>query len=189
MKFFKRHWPLVGVSLLLVLAVVYMVRSGKDFFRDSGLEKAVSGEGINLKDIHYTQDDPIKGMKWVLDAQEVHFPEDRHSVRFRNFTLKVKPDKKPSFDLKGENGTYLRSSGDLELWGHLEGHSEDGYRVVTERMRFNEKKGILSNDKPVQIFGSFFSISGKGVFVDLKNKQLKVLSQVTTVIREGAVKR
>lgn len=188
-KFLKRHWPLVGVSLLLALVVLYVARSGKDLFSDSVFEKVVSGEGVSLKDIHYAQDDPTKGMKWILDAKEVNFPQDRQSVRFHNFRLKVKPDKRPSFDLKGENGTYSKGTGDLDLWGHLVGRSEDGYRVVTEQMWFNEKEGILSNDKPVQIFGSFFSISGKGVYVDLKNKRFKILSQVTTVVREGFEKR
>jgi len=53
-------------------------------------------------------------------------------------------------------------------------------------MLFDEKKGVLTNDRPVELFGSFFSVSGTGMFVDLRKKKMKILAEVKTVIREGA---
>ncbi|MFZ0451295.1 MAG: LPS export ABC transporter periplasmic protein LptC [Desulfatiglandaceae bacterium] len=180
--FFKRHWPLIGLGILLALVAAYLIRSGKDIFRNTTLEKVISGEGIKLKDIHYTQDDPEKGMKWVLDAGEVKFSGDRQFISFHDFKLKVSPARRPSFVVTGNDGDYSRATGELNLRGDLKGTSEDGYRVVTESVRFDEKKGILTNDKPVQIWGPFFSIKGEGIFVDLRRKSFKVLSRVTTVI-------
>ena len=185
-QFLRRRWPLVGVGVLLVLAGAFAIKSGKDLLRDSALEKVVSGEGIRLKDIHYTQEDPSKGMRWVLDAKEVRFSEDRQSIFFRGFRLNVRPTGRPAFHLTGEHGEYSRSSGQAKLWGNLEGLSDDGYRIVTERMLFDEKKGVLTNDRPVELFGSFFSVSGTGMFVDLRKKKMKILAEVKTVIREGA---
>jgi len=176
----------VGVGVLLVLVGLFVIRSGKDLFRDSALEEVISGKGIKLKDIHYTQEDPSKGIRWVLDAEEVRFSEDRQSIFFRGFRLKVKPAGRPAFQLTGENGEYSRTSGEAKLWGNLEGLSDDGYRILTERMVFDEKKGVLMNDRPVQLFGSFFSVSGTGMFVDLRKKKMKILARVKTVVREGA---
>jgi LPS export ABC transporter protein LptC len=180
--FFKRNWPLIGLGVLLALAAAYLMRSGKDIFRNTVLEKVISGEGIKLKNIHYTQNDPEKGMKWVLDAGEVEFSGDRQFISFHNFTLKVIPDHPPSFVVTGNDGDYSRGTGELKLRGDLEAKSEDGYRMTTESIRFDEKKGILTNDKPVQIWGPFFSIKGEGIFADLRNKRFKVLSRVTTVV-------
>jgi LPS export ABC transporter protein LptC len=185
-RFLRRQWPLVGVAVLLVLAVLFVIRSGKDLFRDSALEEVISGKGIKLKDIHYTQEDPSKDISWVLDAEEVRFSEDRQSIFFRGFRLNVRPTGRPAFHLTGENGEYSRTSGEAKLWGNLEGISDDGYRIVTESMLFDEKKGVLMNDRPVQLFGSFFSVSGTGMFVDLRKKQMKILAKVKTVVREGA---
>ena len=58
-SFVKRHWPLVGVGILLLLVVFYFAKAGKDFVKTAALLKdVISGEGVNLKDIHYRQDDP-----------------------------------------------------------------------------------------------------------------------------------
>jgi LPS export ABC transporter protein LptC len=179
----------MGVGLLLVLVGIYVLRSGKELFHDSVLEQAVSGQGITLKDIHYTQEDPAKGIRWVLDADEVHFSEDRQIISFHAFHLKVLPAGRPALRLTGDNGEYSRSTGKAKLWGNLEGQTQDGYRIVTERMLFDERNGVVTNDKPVQLFGSFFSISGTGMFADLRKERMKILSKVTTIVREGVAGR
>jgi LPS export ABC transporter protein LptC len=188
-RFLKKHWPLIGLGVLLALVAAYLIRSGKDIFRTAALEKVISGEGIKLKDIHYTQNDPEKGMKWVLDAGEVKFSGDRQFIFFHDFRLKVSPAHRASFEVTGNKGDYSRASGELNLQGHVNGISEDGYRVITESIRVDEKKGILTNDKPVQILGPFFSVKGEGIFVDLRKKRLKILSQVTTVLEGRSMAR
>ena len=176
----------MGVGVLLALVGLFVIRSGTDLFRDSTLEQVVSGKGIRLKDIHYTQEDPSKGVRWVLDAKEVRFSEDRQLIFFHGFRLKIRPTGRPAFQLTGKNGEYSRSSGEATLWGNLEGLSDDGYRILTERMLFDEKRGLLKNDRPVQLFGSFFSVSGTGLLVDLRKKKMKILATVKTVVQEGA---
>ena len=50
----------------------------------------------------------------------------------------------------------------------------------------NEKDGIVSNEEPLAIFGPFFTVKGTGLFADLAEKRIKVLSNVvTTLNREG----
>ena len=148
------------------------------------MEDEVSTEGLKLKDIHYTHDDPDKGFKWILDAREVKYSEDRSSVTFHDFKLRLEPEKKPWFKLTGKKGNYSENSGDINLWGNLEGFSENGYKIFTEHILINEKDGHVSTDKPVKIFGPFFSVKGKGLFVDLKKETLKIFSDVTTTLKK-----
>jgi len=178
----KKHWPLIGLGALLVLVSFYLIRSGKEIVRGPMVRNIISGEGLSLKDIHYTQDDPDRGFKWVLDAKEVKFSEDRSNITFIEFRLKVEPENRPSFKLKGKRGDYSRDSGEINLWGELEGLSENGYRITTEYMLINEKKGQLRTDKPVKISGPFFTVTGRGLFVDMEKEKLKIFSDVTTII-------
>ena len=186
-SFMKRHWPLVGLCALILLATFYFFKSGKDLLKAPALLKnLMSGEGLKLEDVHYTQDNPDKKIKWVVDAREVRFSGDRKNVEFVDFKLKVEPEDRPWFTLNGKKGHYSKDSGEIELFGSIDGFSSDGYRILTEYLLINEKAGNLSTDKPVKISGPFFVVDGKGLFADLKEERIKVLSNVTTTISPGS---
>lgn len=188
MKYFlKRQWPLLGLGLLLASIAIYLVRSGKELIQVPFLKDVMSGEGIKLKDIQYSQDDPDKGLKWVLDAREVSFSEDRKALFFYDFHLRLEPENRPFFELKGNRGDYSRDSGTINLWGDLDGLSGNGYRIVTEHLMINEKSRQVSTEKPVKISGPFFTVAGRGLFVDLEQESFQVLSDVTTVIDQEAL--
>jgi LPS export ABC transporter protein LptC len=183
-EIFKRHWPLLGLAFLVALVVFYLTKSAEEIVQEPVAKGIMSGEGLQLKDIHYTHDDPYERLKWVMDAKEVKFSEDRSLIIFHDFQLKLAPEKRKGFNLKGKKGEYSRDSGELKLWGDLKGVSEDGYRINTEYVLINEKSGQVRTDKPVKIFGPFFSIEGKGLFVDLEKDRFKVLSDVTTIVEK-----
>jgi lipopolysaccharide export system protein LptC len=48
----------------------------------------------------------------------------------------------------------------------------------------NERLGHVSTEEPVKIFGPFFSVSGKGLIMDLEKESAKILSDVTTTIEQ-----
>lgn len=181
-NFLKRQWPLLGLGLLLVTIALYLVRSGRELIQAPLLKDVMSGEGIKLKDIQYAQNDPNKGLKWVLDASEVRFSEDKNTVFFNDFHLRLEPENRPFFELKGNRGDYSRDSGNINLWGDLDGVSGNGYRIVTEHLMINEKRRQVNTEKPVRISGPFFTVAGRGLFVDLEQERIKVLSDVTTVL-------
>ncbi len=185
----QRHWPLLGLCALILLAAFFFFTSGKDLMKAPAMIKnLMSGEGLKLEDVHYTQDNPDDKVKWVVDAEEVRFSSDRKNVRFFDFTLKVEPENRPSFTLNGERGSYSQDSGKIELFGNIDGSSSDGYRILTEYLLINEKDGNLSTDKPVKISGPFFEVNGQGLFADLKEEKIRVLSNVKTNIRFGSQK-
>jgi len=184
-SFVKRHWPLLGVGILLLAVGFYFAKAGKDLIKTTALIKdIISGEGVKLEDIHYRQDDPDEKIKWVLDAKEVRFSEDRKTIRFFEFYLKVDAEGRPGFSLRGEKGVYHKDVGKIEMWGKLDGSYGKEYRFLTEYVTIDEKKGTVNNEEPVEIRGSFFTVKGKGIFADLSNNRIKILSNVTTVINQ-----
>lgn len=182
---FKRHWPLLGLGALLLLVAFYLAKSGKELAKTTALLKGVvSGEGLALKDIHYRHDDPDEKIKWILDAEEVRFSEDKKTIRFYDFNLKVESEGRPRIKVSGKRGNYFQDSGRIELWGNLEGLYGKQYKILTDYMLVSEKLGLLSTEKPVEIFGPFFIVKGTGLFADLEKEQFKILSNVTTTINK-----
>lgn len=185
---FKRHWPLLGLGALLLLVGFYLAKSGKELLKTTALlRNIVSGEGLELKDVHYRQDDPDEKIQWVLDAEEVQFSKDMKTIRFFDFRLKIEPEGEPWFKLSGKRGNYFKDSGKIELWGDLEGFYGDKYKIFTDYVLINEKLGNLTTEKPVKIVGPFFSVKGKGLFADMAKEKIKILSDVTTIINEESV--
>ncbi|MBL7212982.1 MAG: LPS export ABC transporter periplasmic protein LptC [Desulfobacteraceae bacterium] len=183
-KFFKRQWPLLGLGALLAMVAFYLATSGGMFLKVPLLKDLISGEGLMLRDIHYTHNDPDKKVKWVLDAKKVKFSGDKSRIFFHDFRLRVEQENRSWYRLKGKKGDYSRASGEINLWGDLEGTSNNGYRILTQHMLINEKKGTLRTEDRVKIFGPLFSIEGQGLFVDLDKEKLKIMSDVTTTVRK-----
>ena len=114
--FLKRHWPLLGVGALLLIMAFYLAKSGKELVKTTAfLKDLVSAEGLNLKNIHYRQDDPEGKIRWVLDAKEVRFSEDKKIIRFYDFELNVAPEGRENFRLSGKRGNYFKDTGNIEL--------------------------------------------------------------------------
>ena len=93
---------------------------------------------------------------------------------------------RPGFSLRGEKGIYFKDIGKIELRGKLDGSYGTEYRFLTEYVAINEKKGTVNNEEPVEIFGPFFTVKGKGIFVDLSENRIKILSNVVTTINQEA---
>jgi LPS export ABC transporter protein LptC len=180
--FLKRHWPLVGLGVVLSVVALYLGRAAKEIIQEPLLKEILSGEGLKLSDIHYTHDDPDDKVRWILDAKEVRFSGDRQVITFRTFQLRLEPEGRPVVEVKGDEGQYSRESGEIRVKGNLRGRSENGYQVFTESLVYKEKEGRIHTDDPVKIVGPFFSMTGRGLLVDLKGETLKIFSDATTVI-------
>jgi len=154
----------------------------KELVRQPIVTEASLEDGITLSDIHYTQDDPDKGMQWVLDAEEVRFSPDRTYFSFRSFQLKLFPEDRPSLELEGDRGDFNKATGEIRLRGNLEGHSVNGYRIFADHLLYNHEQGILTTDEPVRITGPFFAVSGRGLYFNLEKEFLRMTTGVTTFL-------
>jgi LPS export ABC transporter protein LptC len=172
---------------MLAWAVSYLVVSGKEVIGDRLLGELLPEEGLKLKDIHYTQDDATQGFKWVLDAEEVTLTGGNESLVFRDFLLQLESKERSPVELRGKKGGFNRKTGVIELWGNLEARSGDGFSFKTDHLLFNQKTGIISTESAVEVAGPFFSVEGQGLIVDLNQRDLKVVSNVTTRVDEKAL--
>ena len=176
----------MGIGLLVIVVLFYILKGQMDFSPDSIIKGMIPKEGIQLENIHFTQDSPDDRMKWILDARNARFSEDRNFISFKDFRIRLKSEKKPFMELTGRSGDYNKSAGSLNLQGDLRGDTEDGYSVKTDHLLYEHGEGILKSDKHVQITGPFFSLEGVGIFFNLEKETLTIKAKVTAVInKEG----
>lgn len=146
-----------------------------------------SEEGFKLEDIHYSQNDPEKEVKWDLHASEARISKDGQFISFRQFRLKLEPKDRPSIEIEGEKGEYDKGSGEINLRDNLKGRTENGYRIVTDHVMYQQKEGFLKTDSPVSISGPSFTLKGRGLYLDLKREHLSLLADVHAVIENEAM--
>jgi LPS export ABC transporter protein LptC len=186
-RFFKKHWPLFVLGILLSVIGFYLLGAQDMLRHKPGLIDAVTQEGLKLKDIRYTQDHPDGNTKWTLDAEEVSFSKDRQFMSFNNFLLKLETKDRPTIELRGKRGEYDRTTGVINLWGALRGRTDNGYRIITDHMIYKNKEGYLTSEAPVKIIGPFFSVEGLGFDFYIEKRSLRIKTQVTTSIEKGTL--
>lgn len=183
-RFLKKHWPLLGIGILLLVVGIYMMGAQSQIVKESVLSEILPEEGLKLKNISYSQNDPDQGMKWTLDATEVKFSKDKTFISFKDFRLKLSPQNRPSVKVEGKRGDYNRKSGEINLRGDLQAYTNNGYRIITDHVLYQEKEGYLRTEEPVTVLGPFFSVDGRGLYYDLKKETLRISSDVTTRIEK-----
>ncbi len=173
----------MGLGVLLVLVVFYLITSNTKIIQEAPILDFMSGGGLRLDDFHYVQNNPEKGMTWILDAKQANTSSDGNVIQFDTFHLTLRTSEDLStFELSGEQGHYTRDIGAIILNGQLEGISGQGYSFYTDALEINEKQGVIRTNKEIRIFGPLFSVKGWGLLLELEQETAKILSNVTAVI-------
>lgn len=187
-KYLIKYWPLMGIGGLIGVVLLYFLGTAREMAPLSVLTDIHSGEGLRLKNIHYTQNNPDDKVKWTLDAKEVQFSQDRQRFSFSDFLLEADTVDRGSIKLEGKKGDYDKNSGEINLKGDLRGQTDSGYLIQADHLLVKHKEGILITDEPVKITGPDISVSGRGAYFDMGKRIIRILSGVTTTItRKGGL--
>lgn len=183
-KALKKHWPLVGIGIVFVVVSYYLFRAYYGVIKKPIFSGVISeGDSVKLQNVSYTQSDADEGVKWHLNAEEIAFSKDRQRISFRKFHLKVEFERRPPAEIDGERGHYDKRTGEMDLYGDLQGRTEDGYRIHTEHMLYRQKEGYFETQEAVRISGPTFSLAGRGLYFHPEKEIMKIPSGVTTTLR------
>ena len=182
-----KYLPLAGIIILLAVTGYFLVKKGYKGIDNAVLNEVLPDAGLTIKNFHSSQDDPDEGTRFVLDADEGTYSQDRQRVMLNNFRLILEPLNSPSMMIKGNKADYDTNSKVIDLSGDLQGNSSDGFEIFTEHLIYKQKEGVLKTNEPVIITGPFFSVSGKGLIFNAEKETLQILSYVTALIEKGSL--
>lgn len=187
MKAPLRYLPLTGIILLLLIIGFYLIASDKEDIAEVILDEIIPEEGLSSRNVEVSQTDPDKGAVWHLKADEFKYSKDGHRVQFLKFAMKIEPEEDLHIELEGNKGEFNKETNEVNLYGELKGLTDTGYEIYTEHIIFKQNEDCLKTDEKVTFIGPYFTITGKGLYVDLKNETLEVLSDVNSEIKKESL--
>jgi LPS export ABC transporter protein LptC len=175
-----KYLPIAGIILLLCTIGYFFVKTGYKGVNSAILKEVLSEAGLTGKGFHYSQGN------LVIDAEKGDYSQDKQRISFDNVVAEIKPNNSPyTMEVKGNKADYDTNTKVMKLSGNLMGYSNNGYKIFTEYLIYEQKEGILRTNEPIRITGPFFSLSGKGLVLNTEKETFEIISDVTTLFEKG----
>lgn len=145
-----------------------------------------AGDGKpRLRGLSYTQvKDGVR--KWTLNAEGARYEDNSGSVWLEKVKVHFYTDKGGRIDISGDEGTYDQKQQLVTLRGNVRGITEDGNSLSTDWMTYSEVEQVADTNAWVTVMGQDYSITGKGMLVEVPASRIIFKSQVdSTFIPKG----
>ncbi len=181
-KFPTKSLPLLGIVLLLSVVGFFLLKSEREKTEETVIEESIPEEGMIIKNFNVTPIVPDKDIKWKLSAGKA-YPIENSDEKFliEKISGKFQSEDGLSFDLTGDSGEYDRSKNEILLSGNITGKGSNGFTVYADQLTVYMNENLIKSDKDVTVVGPSLKITGKGLFIDLKDKTLKILTDVKSI--------
>ena len=121
---------------------------------------------------------------WVLSADHALVFEDAGRVELPRFRVEFFNDMGDVRSiLTARNGLLMRRTSDMEAFGDVIVTSEDGTRLMTERLTWNERTGKIESDRFVRVVQGRDEFTGTGLEADPDLKNIRVRSEFKAYVR------
>lgn len=171
---------LIGVAI----TVAVTIRAGWFYSKRIGLKDLeITKQGISLKEIQLSEDDPHKSFRWTLHAKEVNVNKENTILEFKDYLLQLVSEKHGQLDLRGPKGNYLRDQRLFRLTGEISLESLEGYMVKGKDVVFEEGKGLISSEQGITLLGKDISLYANRFLFDLDTGHLKMERQVKATFK------
>lgn len=153
----------LGVILFVTLVVGVLIVKGHR--AQAPREEAMSSQADqSLKEVHLQEDSKSGGYRWSLDAERAESLPDSGRTSLWKVTIGVQePDR--TWTATSDEGDLLRDTKDIELRGNVVLVSNEGLRVETTVLRWNNAEGRAWTDQPVTIYKGGGVVTGFGLEV------------------------
>ncbi len=122
--------------------------------------------------------------EWVLRADRALVFEEAGRVEMTAFRVDFFTESGDvRSTLTARNGLLMRRTNDMEAFGDVLLYAEDGTRLTTERLTWNERTGKIQSDRFVRVVQGRDEFTGVGIEADPDLKNIRVLSEFEAFVR------
>jgi LPS export ABC transporter protein LptC len=158
------------VLFVLVTAGILLARTRT--VQTEAVGTAPSPADLSIKQVH-VREESLKGGHWHLTADQAAVFEDQGRTALRNVRVRVW-DRTQAWTISGDEGDFFKTTGNVELRGHVVLVSDDGLRVETTVLSWDGAGQRLWTDLPVRIHRH-------GAVVDGRALDVRIADEATTV--------
>ena len=130
----------VSIASIVVLVFIHFYRTGnsvKITFTE------VRKIGVKVDRVHYAGTKSGR-MEWELDADSAQRSKDGAFMVLDSVKLKFYPKTGSPYTLRAKEGRFTESTGEIEAIGSVVVETDDGYRLITDRLRYMMKSKELT---------------------------------------------
>jgi len=163
---------LLGFSIILILTILIVLS-----YKKYGVNPHASYQISSMEGIHLAHRDHNK-IKWELTAERATFPQGDKEILLDNLTMKIHHN--PNIIVKGGRGNYNIEEGSLIVSNPVETTIKNS-RLTTDSLAWYGKEEIIATSDSVRFTGKKFLIEGKGLTVTVRDQQVRILSDVSSI--------
>lgn len=145
-------------------------------------------ENIDLavSDLHYTQNEEGQ-RRWTLDADTAEYERDSGVAKLT--TVKLLFYGAGNFgdiNLTSDYGQLAQETRQVDVWGDVRLETEEGEKLFTERLHYDDQLRQLSTDESIRILSSAVELTGVGLWIDIDQGRMIVKDKVRVILYPSA---
>jgi len=180
--------------LLFIFIAISIVGLAVAVFVSSGLKEVKikdytirKSEGSTIDRVRYsgTRGDRLE---WELEADKGFQVRGREDIELTNVTVIYYMKNGAVYTLTGREGNYNAQTEDVVIKGDVVVTSNrDDFSLKTDILSYSARSGKVSTKSRFRMTSLRADITGRGLVMDMARENLKVLSEVSAVFKEGAI--
>jgi LPS export ABC transporter protein LptC len=175
---------LVAAGIALVLVVVVLAWRGGSAGGPPAAAVAappLPPTGGRIENFRYTRTTGGR-TEWVLDAEAAEFFGDKARAVFENGRMEFTTKEGRVLRLSGRRGTFHTDTQDVEIDGNVIAGSNDGYRLLTETLRYDAGKNEVTTADPLLFFGDRLNVRGQGMKIEVDAQRVTLGGPVEALL-------
>ncbi len=132
---------------------------------------------IRINNFFYTKT-MVNRIEWELRSKLAEYYEGSHYAELTAIDAIFYAEDGREISLTADRGTFDSQSQDMDTEGSVVVITSDGYRLETEKLRYQAEPGLITSPVFVKITGPAFQLEGDELTINVHDETMRLASKV-----------